>query len=139
LPAELVADSGRKARFVQEARAAAALEHPHIAVVYEIDQVDGIDFIAMELIRGEKLSEVLARGKLPRHRALELGIEIAEGLGRAHDKGIIHRDLKPANLMMTEEGHIKIIDFGLAKLIEPDFRQDASSKRLSGTKRDRGS
>ncbi len=118
LPPELVADSGRRARFVQEARAAAALEHPHIAVVYEVDEIDGTDFIAMELIRGEKLSDVLGRGKLSRNRVLELGIEIAEGLGRAHEKGIIHRDVKPANVMVTDEGHVKVIDFGLAKLTE---------------------
>ena len=124
LPPELVADRGRKARFVQEARAAAAVEHPHIAVVYEIDEVDGVDFIAMELIRGEKLSDVLARGKLSPERALELGMEIAEGLARAHDRSIIHRDLKPANVMVTVDGHVKIIDFGLAKLTEREVASD---------------
>src|SRR5438128_6200264 len=118
LPADLVADSERRQRFVQEARAASALEHPNIAVIHEIDEADGVSFIAMELVRGEKLSDVLARGALPPGRALEIATEVAEGLARAHDKGIVHRDLKPANVMLTEDGHAKIIDFGLAKLID---------------------
>jgi eukaryotic-like serine/threonine-protein kinase len=118
LPAELVADPDRRQRFVQEARAASALEHPHIAVIHEIDEVDGVSFIAMELVRGEKLSDLLARGALPPGRALEIASEVAEGLARAHEKGIVHRDLKPANVMITEDGHAKIIDFGLAKLVD---------------------
>lgn len=119
LPPELVADPERRRRFVQEAQAAAALDHPHIAVIYEIDEVDGVTFIAMELIRGEKLRDLLTRGTPALSRSLELGTEVAEGLARAHDKGIVHRDLKPANVMVTEDGHAKIIDFGLAKLVEP--------------------
>jgi serine/threonine protein kinase/tetratricopeptide (TPR) repeat protein len=119
LPPELVADAERKRRFIQEAQAAAALNHPHIAVVYEIDEADGVTFIAMELLEGEKLRDVLQRERLPLQRTLELATEVAEGLARAHEKGIVHRDLKPANIMRTEEGHAKIIDFGLAKLVEP--------------------
>jgi tetratricopeptide (TPR) repeat protein/TolB-like protein/tRNA A-37 threonylcarbamoyl transferase component Bud32 len=118
LPPELISDPARRERFAQEARAASALEHPHIAVIHAIDEVDGISFIAMELVRGDKLSDVLARGPLTPPRALELATEIAEGLARAHDKGVVHRDLKPANVMLTEDGHAKIIDFGLAKLID---------------------
>src|SRR4029077_12702419 len=95
-----------------------SIEHPHIAVIHEIDEVDGISFIAMELVRGEQLSDLIARGALPAGRALDLAVEIAEGLARAHDKGVVHRDLKPANVMLTEDGHAKIIDFGLAKLID---------------------
>src|SRR5262249_15645241 len=118
LPQELVADPARRARFVQEAQAASALEHPHIAVIHEIDEVDGISFIAMELVRSEKLSDLTGRGPLPPGRALDFGIQIDEGLARAHDTGIVHRDLKPANVMLTEDGHAKIIDFGLAKLVD---------------------
>ena len=118
----------RKRRFVQEAQATAALEHPHIAVIYEIDDADadadaeaeaeGVTFIAMELIRGDELSDLLAKEKLTVARALEIAIEIGEGLSRAHERGIVHRDLKPANIMITYDGHVKFIDFGLAKLME---------------------
>jgi len=119
LPPELVADPERRRRFEQEARAAAALEHPHIAVIHEIGDAEGVTFIAMELITGEELREALAQRRLPAARALDLALEVAEGLAKAHDRGIVHRDLKPANIMLTEDGHAKIIDFGLAKLTEP--------------------
>jgi serine/threonine protein kinase len=119
LPPELIADPERKRRFVQEAKAAAKLNHPHIGMVFEIDDADGTTFIAMELIRGEKLKDIISREKLPLTRALELASEVAEGLSLAHDMGIVHRDLKPDNIMVTEAGHAKIIDFGLAKLVQP--------------------
>ena len=99
LPPELVSDAERRRRFVQEAKAAASLHHPHIAVIHEIDEADGVTFIAMELIEGDKLSDVLARERIPLGRSLDLATEVAEGLARAHDKGIVHRDLKPANIM----------------------------------------
>lgn len=119
LPPELVTDPDRKRRFVQEAKAAAKLEHPHIAVVYEIDEADGTTFIVMELISGEQLRDALAKGPLPLRRTLEIATDIAEGLAKAHAEGIVHGDLKPTNIMVTKDGHTKIIDFGLAKLIEP--------------------
>jgi len=119
LPQELMADSERKRRFIQEARAAAALDHPHIATVHEIDEAEGETFIVLELIRGEKLRDVLNARRLSVARYLELATEAAEGLARAHERGIVHRDLKPANIMVTEDGHAKIIDFGVAKLVEP--------------------
>src|SRR5947208_2150684 len=118
LPRALVADPARRERFVQEARAASALEHPHIAVIHEIGDADGVTFIAMELVRGEPLSDVIARTPLTPVRTIDLAVEIAEGLAHAHDKGIVHRDLKPANVMLTDDGHAKIIDFGLAKLVD---------------------
>ncbi len=103
LPPELVSDPDRKRRFVQEAQAAAALKHPNIGVIYEIDEVDGVDFIAMELIDGEKLSDLMDRGRLPAERAVEIATEVAEGLAKAHSKGIVHRDLKPPNIMITDD------------------------------------
>ncbi len=119
LPPELVADPERKRRFIQEAKAAAKLEHPHIGVVHEIDEAEGVTFIAMELIRGEMFRDFLRRQRMPLARSLELAAEIAEGLSCAHERGIVHRDVKPANIIVTEHGHAKIIDFGLAKLLEP--------------------
>ena len=119
LPPELVSDPERKRRFVQEAKAAAKLEHPHIGVVHEIDDAEGVTFIAMELIHGEPLRDVLQRERLSPSRSLELAIEIAIGLAHVHAKDFVHRDLKPANVMVTEDGHAKIIDLGLAKLVEP--------------------
>ena len=118
LPEDLTADPDRRRRFLQEAQAASSLEHPHIAVIHGADEIDGVAYIAMELIRGEKLSDLLARQRPSAARTLELTAEVAAGLARAHEKGIVHRDLKPANVMVTDEGHAKIIDFGIAKLIE---------------------
>jgi serine/threonine protein kinase len=137
LPEDLTHDAKRRERLLQEARAASALEHPHIAVIHAVDEVEGVTFIAMELIRGEKMSEALARGALPQKRALDLAVEVAEGLARAHDKGIVHRDLKPANVMVTEDGHAKIIDFGLAKLIEP-VTNDSATATVQGPRTDPG-
>ena len=117
LPTDVVADPDRRSRFIKEAQTASQLQHPHIGVVYEVDEIDGVSFIAMELIRGEKLSDMLNRAACSTPRALPIAIEVAEGLACAHEAGVVHRDVKPANVMITEEGHAKIIDFGLAKLV----------------------
>jgi TolB-like protein/predicted Ser/Thr protein kinase len=132
---EYVADPERRRRFIHEARAAAVLEHPHIAVVYDVGEEDGVTFIAMQLVRGERLRDLLARGRLPANRAVELALEVAEGLANAHDKGIVHRDLSPGNIMVTDEGHARIIDFGLAKLTEPiaDEHAEAETKHRTET------
>ena len=139
LPDDLVHDPVRRERLLQEARAASALEHPNIAVIHEVGEADGITFIAMELIRGEKLSDTLSRGPLSQTRTFALATEIAEGLARAHEKGIVHRDLKPANVMVTDDGHVKIIDFGLAKLIERVSAEQATASIRSASARTRAS
>src|SRR5262245_13424667 len=103
LPDELVHDPERRRRFVQEAQAASALEHPHIAVVHEVDEAEGVAFIAMELVRGEKLRDLMERRRLTPARALELATEIPQGLARAHETGTVPRALKPANVMVNDE------------------------------------
>src|SRR5437660_10739555 len=133
LPPELLSDSQRLGRFVREARAAAQLEHPNIGVVHEIGQADNTQYIVMELIRGETLSQLVARRCLSLGQVIALAIEIAEGLGRAHEKGILHRDLKPGNIMVTDDGHAKIIDFGLAKLLETVGADGEAETAMTGT------
>jgi serine/threonine protein kinase/tetratricopeptide (TPR) repeat protein len=103
-------------RFLHEARAAAALNHPNICTVYEIDEADGHTFIAMEFVDGESLRERIARGPLPLADAMNYAVQIAEGCAKAHASGMVHRDIKPANIMVTHDGTVKILDFGLAKL-----------------------
>ena len=127
LPADLTKDKSRKQRFIQEARAAASMEHPNIAAIYDIDEVDGRTFIAMEFVRGESLREAIRKGRLGVRRTLELGSQMADGLAKAHERGVIHRDLKPDNVLLSEDGFAKIIDFGLAKLGEPFSRSDGDA------------
>jgi two-component system LytT family response regulator len=122
-----VGDSEAERRLRQEARAAAGLAHPAVSVVYEIDEADGATFIAMELVRGRPISVRLSEAPLEPPRALDLALEVAEGLAEAHARGVIHRDLKPKNVMLTESGHAKIIDFGLAKLLHPRSPVDSGS------------
>ena len=105
----------RRHRFLREARSAAAITHPNVAVVHEIDEADGRIYIAMELVEGENLRERMKRGRLDRATALQVGEQIARGLAAAHAKGIVHRDLKPENVMITPSGDVKLLDFGLAK------------------------
>jgi serine/threonine protein kinase len=104
LPADRLADAGRRARFEREARAVATLSHPHIVTIHEIDSAEGIDFIVMELVRGETLARVLRRGPLPSGESLRVAIPLADALAAAHAAGVVHRDLKPANVMVTPDG-----------------------------------
>jgi hypothetical protein len=120
LPSALAADPERVRRFEREARSASALNHPNIVAICEIGSSDSVSYIAMELVKGESLREVLLEGALPVRRLLQIGSQMAEGLAKAHASGIVHRDLKPENVMVTEDGHVKILDFGLAKLTQPD-------------------
>ncbi len=120
LPPDRVADPERKRRFVKEARAASALNHPNIITIHDIVSDDGVDVIVMEHIAGEGLDRVVGRGRLRLDQVLSYGIQIADALARAHAAGIVHRDLKPANVMVTADGLVKLLDFGLAKLVSPD-------------------
>jgi eukaryotic-like serine/threonine-protein kinase len=120
LPSALSSDPERLKRFEREARSASSLSHPNIVTIYDIGSDGGVSYIAMELVNGESLRAELAAGALPVRQVLQLGAQIAEGLAKAHSAGIVHRDLKPENLMVTEDGHVKILDFGLAKLSQPE-------------------
>ena len=118
LPPDKVADLDRRLRFVQEAKTASALNHPGIVTIYDIAQHDGVDFIAMEFVPGRTLDRVIARRGLRLTEAVDYGIQIADALAAAHGAGIVHRDLKPSNMVVTEQGRIRVLDFGVAKLLE---------------------
>jgi Tol biopolymer transport system component len=120
LPAALAADKDRLARFEREAKLLAALNHAHIGAIYGLDEHEGTLYIAMELVEGETLEKKLQRGAVPVDEALRLGLQIAEALEAAHGKGVVHRDLKPANVMVTRDGVVKVLDFGLAKAFSGD-------------------
>ncbi len=124
LTPELASEPDRLNRFVQEAKLASSLSHPNVAYIYEIGEASGVWFIAMEYVEGEPLSNRIARGYLPVKELVRIGAETADALDAAHTKGIVHRDIKSANLMISDRGHVKVLDFGLAKIEEKARRND---------------
>src|SRR5262245_42230786 len=120
LPSTFSGDSNRLSRFQQEARAAGLLNHPNILAIYDVGTDNGSPYLVSELLEGTTLRQKLESGALPRRRAIEYALQIIRGLTAAHEKNIIHRDLKPENLFITKDGRLKILDFGLAKLIAPE-------------------
>jgi serine/threonine protein kinase len=128
LPRDKVSDPERKRRFVQEARAASALNHPNIITIHDIGREDGIDFVVMEYLAGKTLDLLIPRRGLKLKDVLKYSIQIAEGLAKAHSAGIVHRELKPGNVMVSDEGLVKVLDFGLAKLAErPKIGEESDS------------
>ena len=133
LPDAFRSDPERTARFEREAKLLASLNHPNIAAIYGLEQGDGQQFIVMELVEGETLAERIARGRIPVPEALEIAQQIAAALEAAHDKGVIHRDLKPANVKLTPDDQVKVLDFGLAKALDPATGSPPSSPWLSNS------
>ncbi|HXK01252.1 MAG TPA: protein kinase [Verrucomicrobiae bacterium] len=138
LTPDKVANSERKQRFVQEAKAASALNHPNIVTIYNIGSEDGVDFIVMEFIAGRTLDRIIPHHGLKPAEVLKYGIQIADALSRAHAAGIIHRDLKPGNIMISDEGQVKLLDFGLAKLSDLHDATDAELTRAAAPETEEG-
>jgi Tol biopolymer transport system component len=131
LPTFVTQDPDRLRRFQQEAQAAAALNHPNILAVHRFGVFDGVPYLVSELLEGSTLRQVLQRGSLPVRKTIDYAVQIAHGLAAAHEQGIVHRDLKPENLSVTKDGRIKILDFGLAKLMQPRAEPDANPPTMS--------
>src|SRR5215467_9988467 len=127
LPEAFSHDTERVARFQREARILASLNHPNIAAIYGVEEIDTRHFLVMELITGETLADRIKRGAIPIGEALPIAKQIAEALEEAHEKGIIHRDLKPANIKVTPDGSVKVLDFGLAKAYEREQPENISA------------
>ena len=126
LPPEVASDPERLARFQREARAVAALNHPNVVTLYSVEECDGMHFLTMELIEGQSLDRLIPANGLPVERIVEIAGALAEAMAAAHEKGILHRDLKPANVMVTNEGRVKVLDFGLAKDVGAETSDDAT-------------
>ena len=132
LPDSLSGDQESLRRFEQEARAASALNHPNIVMVYDVGRADSTAYIAMELVEGKTVRELAAAGPLSFKRALSIAAQAADGLAKAHGAGIVHRDLKPENLIVSSDGFVKILDFGLAKLVEPKSEHESRALTMAG-------
>src|ERR1017187_3393241 len=133
LPADLSGDPGRRARFEQEARALAALNHPHIRGLYDIGNDNDVSYIVTELVPGETLAALIQRGPLPIKRLIEIAVQIADGMAAAHAARISHRDLKPANIMFSSDGRVKILDCGLSKQAPAPAAEPDATLPLSQT------
>ena len=138
LPLGMLADQDARRRFRREALALARLNHPNIGAVFEFGSQDGIDFLAMELVGGVTLDTRLSTGALPENEVLRLAIQLGEALEAAHAHSIVHRDLKPSNLRLTNDGRLKLLDFGLAQATQPDSQSAVTvtltkSQQMSGT------
>src|SRR5271169_2813907 len=130
LPALFASNLDRLHRFEQDARAVGALNHPHILAIYDIGANEGSPYLVTELLEGQTLRERLRGGGLPVRKALDYGVQAAAGMAAAHEKGIVHRDLKPENIYVTNDGRVKILDFGLAKLSPASGEQSLASQTL---------
>jgi len=126
LSAEMAHDPDRLARFQREARSVAALNHPHIVTIFSVEEANGVHFLTMELVEGQSLERLIPACGLPVERIVEIASALADALTAAHEKGIVHRDLKPANVMLTDDGRVKVLDFGLAKDVRADRSSDAT-------------
>jgi serine/threonine protein kinase len=132
LPAHLSSSPDLHARFVQEAKSISSLQHPNICVVHDIGSQDGVDYMVMEYVSGQTLDKVIPPGGLPANIATRYAAQVADALARAHAAGVVHRDLKPANIMVDESGLVKVLDFGLAKLIASESSMGDGGATLSG-------
>src|SRR5215510_2889991 len=133
LPEQFESDAERLARFEREAKVLASLNHPNIGAIYGLERHDGRHILVLELVEGYTLADLVARGPMPLDESLRLAVQIAEALQAAHEKGVIHRDLKPANIKITRDGTVKVLDFGLAKLNDPNASNDPKALSLSPT------
>jgi len=129
LPADVASDPGVLARFRQEARAIAAVNHPNIVVIHSVEEVGETNFITMELIEGRTLSDIMADQAIDLTFFFEIAVPLASALEAAHAQGVTHRDLKPANIMITHAGQLKVLDFGLAKMVRPGSKDPAEDAR----------
>ena len=130
LPAAVSADPDRLRRFEQEARSAGLLNHPNILSIYGFGAHEGAPYVVSELLEGSTLRDRMAGSALSPRRAIDYALQVAQGLAAAHEKGIVHRDLKPENLFVTDDGRVKILDFGLAKLTEPEIGRASCRERV---------